>query len=66
MDKKAFQFLRKNWPYIFAVIILIFLPNILSDFRLNLLGKFLTFAIAAIAIDLLWGYTGILSLGRAY
>ncbi|MBI5043397.1 MAG: urea ABC transporter permease subunit UrtC [Nitrospirae bacterium] len=64
MDKKAYQFLKKNWPYIFAAIILILLPNLLSDFRLNLFGKFLTFAIVAIAIDLLWGYTGILSLGH--
>jgi urea transport system permease protein len=44
--------------------VLFVLPLILSDFRLNLLGKFLTFAIVAIGIDLIWGYTGILSLGH--
>jgi len=36
----------------------------LSDFYLALLGKYLTFAILALGMDLLWGYTGILSLGQ--
>ena len=36
----------------------------LSDFYVSLLGKILCFAICALAIDLIWGYTGILSLGH--
>ena len=36
----------------------------LSDFYVSLLGKILCYAIAALAIDLIWGYTGILSLGH--
>jgi len=36
----------------------------LSDFYVSLLGKILCFAIAALAMDLIWGYTGILSLGH--
>src|SRR5574341_2195140 len=36
----------------------------LSDFTLNLFGKFLAFAILALGLDLIWGYTGILSLGH--
>ncbi len=39
-------------------------PLFLSDFRVNLLGKFISFAILAVGIDLIWGYTGILSLGH--
>ncbi len=35
-----------------------------SDFSLNLFGKFFAFAILALGIDLIWGYTGILSLGH--
>lgn len=35
-----------------------------SDFTLNLFGKFFAFAILALGIDLIWGYTGILSLGH--
>ena len=36
----------------------------LSDFYVSLLGKILCYAICALAIDLIWGYTGILSLGH--
>ena len=36
----------------------------LSDFQINLLGKYMAFAILALGIDLIWGYTGILSLGH--
>jgi urea transport system permease protein len=39
-------------------------PLRVSDFTLNLLGKFLTYAILALGIDLIWGYTGVLSLGH--
>ena len=39
-------------------------PLYLSDFYLLLIGKYLTFAILALGMDLLWGYTGILSLGQ--
>ncbi|MGK4003254.1 urea ABC transporter permease subunit UrtC [Sorangium sp. So ce1036] len=39
-------------------------PLVLSDFRLNLLGKFLTYAIVALGLDLIWGYGGMLSLGQ--
>ena len=39
-------------------------PLFLSDFRINLLGKFVAYAILALGIDLIWGYTGILSLGH--
>lgn len=35
-----------------------------SDFALNRFGKYLAFAILALGLDLIWGYTGILSLGQ--
>src|SRR3989449_9517367 len=34
------------------------------NFTLNLFGKFLTYAILALGLDLLWGYAGVLSLGH--
>lgn len=37
----------------------------ISDFRINLYGKYLCYAILAISVDLLWGYMGLLSLGQA-
>jgi urea transport system permease protein len=36
----------------------------LPDFLIPLFGKFLCYAIVALAVDLIWGYTGILSLGH--
>ncbi|WP_457326608.1 urea ABC transporter permease subunit UrtC, partial [Roseateles sp. P5_E11] len=36
----------------------------LSEFYVGLLGKFLCFAICALALDLIWGFGGILSLGH--
>ena len=47
------------------VLFLIFvMPALLSAFRLNLLGRFLALAIVALGIDLIWGFTGLLSLGH--
>jgi urea transport system permease protein len=39
-------------------------PFHVSNFTLNLFGKFLTYAILALGLDLLWGYAGVLSLGH--
>ncbi|BAZ01656.1 ABC transporter permease protein [Tolypothrix tenuis PCC 7101] len=47
-----------------ALILILIMPVVLSEFRLNLLGRFLSLAIVALAIDLIWGYTGLLSLGH--
>lgn len=39
-------------------------PALLPDFYLNLLAKYLCFAIVAVGIDLSWGYGGMLTLGQ--
>ena len=49
---------------ILAAVILLVLPLSLDIFRLNLVGKYLTYAFAAISLVLLWGYGGVLSLGQ--
>lgn len=54
----------RRWLFTVLLLILAICPLFLSDFRLNLLGRFLTFAILVIGLDLLWGYTGVLSLGH--
>ena len=36
----------------------------ISDYTVSLAGKILCYAICALAMDLIWGYTGILSLGH--
>ena len=37
----------------------------ISDDSISLWGKYLCYAVLAISVDLLWGYTGLLSLGQA-
>lgn len=39
-------------------------PLHVSEFALSLCGKYLCYAVLALSIDLLWGYTGLLSLGQ--
>ncbi len=51
-------------PLLVMFALLLLAPLVLSDFRLGLLGKFLTFAILAVALNLIWGYAGMLSLGH--
>jgi urea transport system permease protein len=47
-----------------ALVFILILPWLLTDFRLSLLGRFLALSIAALGIDLIWGYTGLLSMGH--
>ncbi len=49
---------------ILAVFLVVVLPLTLDSFRLNLVGKYLTYAFAAVSLVLLWGYGGLLSLGQ--
>ena len=55
---------------VFAFLLIVVVPalnaaGVISHFTLNLWGKYLCYAILAISVDLLWGYTGLLSLGQA-
>jgi urea transport system permease protein len=49
---------------ILAVILVVVLPSTLDIFRLNLVGKYLTYAFVAVGLVMLWGNTGVLSLGQ--
>ncbi|MGE0387348.1 MAG: urea ABC transporter permease subunit UrtC [Gammaproteobacteria bacterium] len=49
---------------VLAAVILVVLPAALDIFRLNLVGKYLTYGFAAVGLVMLWGYGGILSLGQ--
>ena len=63
---QAFQQQRWRWLVFWAVIVAVVIaaPAVLPVFRLNLLGRFLSLAIVALGIDLIWGFTGLLSLGQ--
>ena len=39
-------------------------PFYISDFAINLWGRYCCYATLAMSVDLLWGYTGLLSLGQ--
>ena len=47
-----------------AVVLLVVFPLALDTFRLNLVGKYLTYAFVALGLVMLWGHAGILSLGQ--
>jgi urea transport system permease protein len=67
----------KGWTTFFVALILICAlapvlnmvvandsPLHMSDYAVALVGKIMCYAICALAMDLIWGYTGILSLGH--
>ncbi|AWI79183.1 urea ABC transporter permease subunit UrtC [Parazoarcus communis] len=62
----------KNWVMrggygsfvILALILLVAFPLLMDIFRLNLVGKYLTYGFVAIGLVMLWGYGGVLSLGQ--
>jgi urea transport system permease protein len=47
-----------------AIVLFAILPFSLDAFRLNLVGKYLTYAFVAVGLVLLWGNSGVLSLGQ--
>ena len=49
---------------VLALLLVVVLPLSLDIFRLNLIGKYLTYAFVAVGLVACWGYTGILSLGQ--
>lgn len=58
------------WAGVFGVVFVVGLPmanavGLVSDYYLNLFGKYLALAMVALGMDLIWGYAGILSLGQA-
>ena len=63
------------WVGLGSLVVLVVLPGLnaftsvthplhVSDFSINLYGKYLSYAVLALSVDLLWGYTGLLSLGQ--
>lgn len=49
---------------ILVVLLAVVLPLTLDVFRLNLVGKYLTYAFVAVGLVMVWGYGGVLSLGQ--
>lgn len=53
-----------RWGLAASLAVLFAVIPLLPDFYVTLIGKIMCFAICALAMDLIWGYTGILSLGH--
>ena len=68
MSPKTLSLLRTFAPLLgiaaLAVVMLVVAPAVLSPFRLNSLGKYTCWAIAAVGIGLAWGRGGMLVLGQ--
>jgi branched-chain amino acid transport system permease protein len=52
-------------PYVFALVALLLLPQVVSEYYQDMLTKVLIFAIFAMSLDLVMGYTGLISFGWA-
>ena len=63
-----FNFLLLGLAVVFLPLLNIWLPEDsvwhVPNYMFSLLGKYLCYALVALAVDLIWGYTGILSLGH--
>ena len=59
------SFRRDLIPYaLLALLLAGVFPLFLENFRLNLVGKYLSFSFVALGLVLCWGYCGVLSLGQ--
>jgi len=67
MKKALLNYMPRNELFMYfglLALLAVFLPTVLDIFRLNLVGKYLTYAFVAVGLVLCWGYGGILSLGQ--
>ena len=51
--------------FVLTVAIPLMQRQVLPDYAVQLVGKYLCYALLAVSLDLVWGYAGILSLGHA-
>jgi branched-chain amino acid transport system permease protein len=52
-------------PYVIGILILLIVPLFLSTYWIGLMTRFLIFALFAMSYNIIFGYTGLLSLGHA-
>jgi urea transport system permease protein len=55
---------RMGSVMLLAIVLLVIFPLVFDLFRLNLVGKYLSYAFVALGLVMLWGYGGVLSLGQ--
>ena len=57
--------LIKYSPYFICLLAFVVLPSILPQYLQSMITKIVIFSIFALSLNLLWGYTGLISLGHA-
>lgn len=57
--------LRRFVPYVVVVIILLIIPALIPTYLQSMMTKVVIFALLAISLNLLFGYTGLFSFGHA-
>lgn len=65
LNKKTFDY----WTFVVLFLVILPVGNLLgfiSTNTISLWGRYFCFAIAAIGVDILWGYTGILCMSQAF
>src|SRR5213075_943198 len=57
--------MKKNWGWVFLVIILLLFPLVGGEYYINLTSQIFIFAVFVSSINLLLGYGGLPTLGHA-
>jgi branched-chain amino acid transport system permease protein len=58
-------FLIKYGPYFICILVFMLLPPLLPRYLQSMITKIVIFSIFALSLNLIWGYTGLISLGHA-
>lgn len=61
-DRKIFW--KNGWGLV-GLLVMLLAPLTVEPFRAQIFGQYFCFAIAAVSLNLIWGYCGIMSLGHA-
>ncbi|WP_244471334.1 ABC transporter permease subunit [Rhizobium ecuadorense] len=64
-DRQKLRFVLLLALALAALLLIVFGPMFLGRFSLNVLTRSMIYAMLAITVDLLWGYTGVLTFGQA-
>lgn len=65
IGKKAGKLSINRYIDIALLVFLIIFPLFTKEFRVEMMCRYICYVIFALSLDLLWGYTGLLSLGHA-
>ena len=65
LDRRNIRLILLATLAVSAVLLIVFGPTFLGRFSLNVLTRSMIYAMLAITVDLLWGYTGVLTFGQA-